>query len=371
MTRTATPVRRGGSPDPYDPREVLARIPARTQPVIVRAQWALSAAQLAPSIHNTQPWLWTATPDADGRRVTLQLRADPARAVPIVDPDGRQTEISCGAAIGAYLIGSLAAGLIVDLNLAPPTLPGVLAQLSVTDDRSPVHDSTLGELAALRSRRSERGWFHSNPVPTPWIRRAVSAAATRDVLLHPLDDSSDRDAVDRLTALATLSQVEGERVTEEIRRWTREPGDPRRDGVPARAWRRTSNETVSGPLVLRDFAQERPTPDVPEHIGVEPLPALLLLATDNDDLTARLRTGMALVDVLITLESLGVAAGMVNQATELPAYRRRLATELDLDGWPQLLLRAGYRSTPVAAPTARRPAHDANFASRAALSPAE
>ena len=50
-------------------------------------------ARLAPSVHNTQPWLFHAVGDV------LTLSGDPARRLPALDPDARQQTISCGAAL--------------------------------------------------------------------------------------------------------------------------------------------------------------------------------------------------------------------------------------------------------------------------------
>jgi hypothetical protein len=43
----------------------------------------LAAATAAPSIHNTQPWRFKVSED------TIELRADPERMLPIIDPAGR------------------------------------------------------------------------------------------------------------------------------------------------------------------------------------------------------------------------------------------------------------------------------------------
>jgi hypothetical protein len=53
----------------------------------------LAAAIAAPSIHNTQPWLFHIGND------TVDVYADPTRQLTEQDPDGRAMVISCGAAV--------------------------------------------------------------------------------------------------------------------------------------------------------------------------------------------------------------------------------------------------------------------------------
>ena len=54
---------------------------------------AIAAAACAPSVLNTQPWLFVAGGDV------IELRADLRRALPALDPLGRALHISCGAAL--------------------------------------------------------------------------------------------------------------------------------------------------------------------------------------------------------------------------------------------------------------------------------
>jgi hypothetical protein len=54
----------------------------------------MSDAILAPSGHNTQPWVFQICGDDN-----IRLYADRTRALPVVDPDDRELTISCGAAL--------------------------------------------------------------------------------------------------------------------------------------------------------------------------------------------------------------------------------------------------------------------------------
>ena len=55
----------------------------------------VAAATRAPSMHNTQPWRFRFAAASQ----TIDLYADPARMLPVADPDGRALHIGCGAAL--------------------------------------------------------------------------------------------------------------------------------------------------------------------------------------------------------------------------------------------------------------------------------
>src|SRR6056297_1410690 len=74
----------------------------------------LEAAVLAPSSHNTQPWIF--------ERVSptrVRLLADRRRALPVNDPHDRELTISCGCALTNLRVAAAARGLAVSVETGP------------------------------------------------------------------------------------------------------------------------------------------------------------------------------------------------------------------------------------------------------------
>jgi hypothetical protein len=78
-----------------------------TRYVVDRAIWA-------PSVHNSQPWRFT----ADGGP-QLSLHADTSRRLTAADPDGREMMISCGAALFSVRLALRSLGYIPETSLLP------------------------------------------------------------------------------------------------------------------------------------------------------------------------------------------------------------------------------------------------------------
>jgi hypothetical protein len=77
---------------------VAAVVDVPTAPTAEEVRTVVELAGLAPSVHNSQPWRFA----WDGR--ALELREDRTRALPVLDPSGRERVLSCGAALlGAQL----------------------------------------------------------------------------------------------------------------------------------------------------------------------------------------------------------------------------------------------------------------------------
>src|SRR5687768_9456537 len=126
------------------------------------ASWAVAHAALAPSEHNSQPWAFRRHPAPEGE-LRLDLLVDAERAVPVVDPDGREAVLACGAALLNLRLALAAAGCDVDVRACPNrSRPELLAEVHATLAR-PALDSPLR--AAIPLRGTHRGHFQETDVP--------------------------------------------------------------------------------------------------------------------------------------------------------------------------------------------------------------
>lgn len=357
-----------------DPYLALLTPPSATAPIADRARFALHYAMLAPSVHNTQPWQLKVTEPGD--RVTIDVYADVGRELPALDPYHRQLIISCGAMIAALRAGLLRLGLSPTVTLLPRHgVPRLLARVDVrdADPGDPGGDPAggadaeqrrrtgdLGVLAdQLRTRRTYRGPMTADPVSAGEKAALAEAAAIEGAALTWIDDPVDRHVVERLVAVATLIEARTGGIDEEVRLWTSR--DPRsRDGIPPESWQRTSIAAVGAPVVQRDFALGRRVLQS-DAIRTEAPAALAVLSTGSDTPHDWLRTGQALLRILLRAGAAGLAVGFVNQPTEVAEIRKSLAAHLAhalpaADQTPHLVLRVGHPAWQPPPATPRRPA---------------
>ena len=320
-------------------------------------QWAqvVGAATKAPSIHNTQPWRFTATAGQ------LDVFFDPARALPVLDPSGRQQVISCGVAIEFAVVALAAAGRLSEVELLPDGADrDHLATLRLV---GPIEATALdGELAAaIDQRHTVRDPFQPRDVPAQFLDRLQAEAGAFGTWFKPVTRSEEEVATIFLIDRAEEMEQGDPAYLAELQRWLRT--DPAAvDGVPVEAvpsgdpHQRPSNWTI------RDFVVgSRPQEAAPTHDPEAPppeveRPTVVLMGTDGDDRYDWLQAGRALGRVLLLATSAGIAASPLTQALDWPATRTRLRSRLSLIGHPQMLLRMGYpqESAPVAT-SGRRP----------------
>ena len=319
----------------------------------------VAAATRAPSIHNTQPWRFVATPDR------LDVFLDRDRALPVLDPTSRQQVISCGSAIEFAVVALSAAGYDGDVDLLTDDGdPDHLATIEVTGTREATDDDRALEQAIGR-RHTVRAPFEPRAVPADVLDRLQEEGRLFDTWVKPITRSEEEVATVFLISRAEEMEQGDPTYREELERWLRT--DPAaEDGVPVEAVPSGDPHARPSNWLIRDFVVgqreqqpflERRDPDAPPP-EVE-RPTVVLLGTEGDDRYAWLQAGRALGRLLLIATASGVAASPLTQALDWPATRTRLTSRLSLIGHPQMLLRMGYPpATATGVVSGRRPVAD-------------
>jgi len=286
---------------------------------------ALSLATRAPSIHDSQPWLWRV---GAGR---LHLYADADWRGPRTDAEGRDVLLSCGASLHHCVVALAALGWRAKVKRLPDAAESEhLADLELYPHPASALDVALA--AAIPRQRND--W-------RPYSSWSVSAA--------------DLALIGARTAGAgvTTRRVETVREVQHV--------------VAQAVWRHTTaNDNVgeSAPQSERHvtFADgphwntARPVTDASADNAV-----VLALGTKDDSRLARLRAGEAMSVVLLSATALGLASCVLDEPLETDQARHAMHANLfSIVGVPQMLLRLGW--PPVGADplpsTPRRPLAD-------------
>lgn len=330
------------------------------------------AAQQAPSVFNTQPWVfWIRADNRAELRAAIGKagRREPARWLRSTDDVARELVISCGAALFNLRMAVRVTGhdLATWLLPDPEGDPTLLAAVEIVTSR--VHPPTDQERElydAIWRRHTYRGPFTGRPVPASILTGMEFTAAREQGRLRVLFPFQARRWV--RAAWEAQEELLQRPYRDELYQWG--PCGGGHLGVPQSTW---GPQPESVPAPVRSFtgswADRRPLARFESH------PQLLSLATEADRPLDWLRAGQALQRALLTATRYGVAASFLTQPLELADHRlewelahgrrEEVLTELwrQRSSWPgtfheklQMVIRVGYPAYP--APLAPREVPD-------------
>lgn len=296
----------------------------------------LAVACAAPSLHNSQPWLFAVHPDR------IEIRSDPERVLLAADPDGREQRLAIGAAVFNARLALLQRGVRPLVTLRPRQYPDVEAVISRGGaGRLLATEEPLAR--AIPERHTNRKPFTDAVISAQDRSQLAHAAELESGWLAVISDPDQRARLHALLGSANAHLMADPGYRAEFQRWVgRITAD---DGVPL-----TSAGPVPAahdPWTVRDFGAGRAAERVPGK-DFEADPLLAVLASHIDGAYAQLQAGQAMQRVLLTATSLGLSASFLSQLIEVPQTRGDLHRLIGPTLYPQAVLRIGYGS-PVAA----------------------
>jgi hypothetical protein len=302
---------------------------------------AVTAAGRAPSILNTQPWHWRLHGD------TLDLSADPGRALEVTDPDGRLAIVSCGAALHHAVVSLAAGGWQATVTRSPvPGPAGRLATVRV-GGRIPIEPASVAQRQAIGLRHTDRRPLPGAHVDADKLRSIGAAAESHGaslLLLRPHQAFELAAAVD----YAVRTESDHSVWQAELQYWAGGVR-PLKTGIPAAALPHGATPTT---VVGRDFGHRG---DMVIAEANDRTAVFAILHGPEDRPLDWLRAGEALSAAWLKATELDVSVLPSSVAIEVPAARETVRHLLDVAGYPFLVLRFGVLDPagPGAPPTPR------------------
>lgn len=302
-------------------------------------------ATLAPSGHNSQPWRFVLFDSA------IEIRPDMSRRLPVVDPDDHALFVSLGCALENMLVAAEHAGLSARVSYFPSRSAGLRVSLS---SAAPAGCAVRkGLFGVIPRRQSTRRAYDGRVIPAATLEALEAAADESGVSLCILRRADDFERVVARVREGCQAQFRDPDFLRELTAWvrfSRKEVEMRGDGLAADALGMPFVPRWLGERLLRLGAMSGwEAARVARQVRSSS--ALVVFVAESYTRTSWVRTGQAFQRFALTATAHGLQHAHVNMPCEVPAVRDRLRRDLDLSGWPMLLIRLGY-ARPM--PRARR-----------------
>jgi nitroreductase len=268
----------------------------------------------------------------------VHLYLDPARALPMSDPDQRDMILSCGAALHHLRIALAALGWSAVVHRLPnPAEPNHLAAIELVRHRPTPLEVALS--AAISRRRTDRRHYSSWPIPLGYLGLATERASALGAVVRQTSGGAREHLIAAVQAAAVQHAMDQD-YSFELASWSGR--HTASDGVPAR---NTPSPRPDDELQARSFA----APELIDTAHEPDFADLLVIGTSADDRMSRLCAGEAMSAVLLTATNVGLATCVLTEPLEIPKLRSRVRMQVLGDSvYPQAIIRIGW--IPTSAP---------------------
>lgn len=289
-------------------------------------------ATLAANSHNTQPWLFHL---ADRSIFVLQ---DPARHLPIVDPDLHHVYASLGCAVENMVQAARVFGLQA-IPIFDTVAHGIRVELATASpERTALFD-------AIPHRQSTRTAYEARAVPLEHLRFLEAAGNGNGVRMLLFTERRQREDILSYLIAANRAQMDNVAFVDELKLWIRfnyEEALSTRDGLFSKCAGNPALPKWAGrlifPLVFTKHAEdERYANQLRNSAGIA------VFVSDKNEPEHWVEAGRCSQRFALQATALGIRHAFINQPVEVPAVRGQFAAYLGVgDRRPDLVMRFGY-----------------------------
>lgn len=308
--------------------EVMAGLPEGE----ARLKFLLRYAILAPSSHNTQPWLFRI------RHPEIEILINEERILAASDPIRRQAVISIGCAVANLLLAARAFTLKTHLRYAP--YQQRLAVVAVSGQPEPPSAEGRALLQAIVERSNNRSLYRPDPADPQFIRWMGGFS---DDHLHII--YADRPEIKQLLSAVVLEAVaacfKDRCFTSELSLWLRPSRAGYQDGLVGNNIGVPYLISFILPWLMKKFDLSRQQVNL-HRAMLEQTPVIGIITTRRDDQESWLAVGERYETIAVAAQKQGLATAILAAPIEIGRGHQSLQDILKTPWRPQLFFRLGY-----------------------------
>lgn len=299
-------------------------------------------ASLAPNAHNVQPW--SLTYNKNEQRFTLAF--DRSKALPRIDPTGREAWISLGAFLENFRQAATAFGIQAEIDILSSANSGNVAHITLRSDnkRSPLKQPTT--LKLIERRHTDKRPYQNNAIAPKDL--ATLLEQHQPYLTYYPRGTAGFNKLAGYAVEAAKAQALDKNKRDEFALWLRfsnEEASQLKDGLPAEQLGLTGIKKL---LYYSLFDREKAKSEAFATESIKKIEnsvaqsAGFFVISGEETFSATIRSGMNLESFWLDAVQYGISIQPVSQMLEKDAFRKQLSQTLGLSQPPQMILRAGY-----------------------------
>ena len=291
-----------------------------------KLKFLLNYAILAPSSHNTQPWMFSVAED------TLKIFVDRSRWLKVADPDQRELHISLGCALENLLVAAEFYGYGHAVEYYPdPSDPDLAVKIELRPGGNVSEFRPIALFEAIPERHTNHRVFEARDLPKSVRQNLKECCVEKGISLHMTSDVDIKRKVEALIERGDALQFADPAWREELGYWIGQ-------GVFGSSWLLSK----IGRLAVTYLNMSKGTAKKDSDLLLS-APVLAIISSKEDDRRSQILAGQVYERVNLMATVLGVQVHPMSQIVEIPELKAEVADLLPQeDAIPQHPFRLGY-----------------------------
>lgn len=305
-----------------------------------RIKFLLRFAILAPSTHNSQPWLFKI------KENRCFFYFDENRRLPQADPLGRDLNISIGCALENFIIAAKYFKVFDSLNYGPFTENNLLAEAIIKKDYyNKESDPTYHDLIrTIHNRRNARGIFKTESVSPQLIEdileRVKDEYLIDGIAVYFLKDKKKIKEIASLTAEGLKIAYNNPSFRQEMSCWINNNFSRRKEGIPGYALKMPTLLSFVFPFIVRNFNIGSKLAKL-NYWSLSSAPLICIITAPENKSLTWLKIGRLAERLMLEFNSRGFNTSIFVASIEMGDLYRKVQSILGTHDLPQFLFAIG------------------------------
>ena len=299
----------------------------------------LRFAVLAPSGHNSQPWVFSVKDSA------LTLQIDPMRRLPVGDEDDHLLYISMGCFIANLVVAADYYGMKFNAEYFPQLEKGDKERIAVFhfDDQDRLQNNLNRDhlLFSIIGRTTNRHKHTSKELPKTLMVELQKLPGIGE----KLSISSDKKLIKEIGHIAVNASIEEMDIPgfrRELSTYVKNNTTKEKFGIPAFGMGIPTIVSYLVPFLLRKINMNRLGRKNDLELFHNFTCGIGIVSTEKDNKMDWINAGILFEHVALVAQKEGVFLSVYASPIILPSYRNELKRVSNISAYPQLLFRIGY-----------------------------
>lgn len=302
-----------------------------------KIKFLLRYAILAPSTHNSQPWLFKIENNS------CKIYYDPSKKITEADPLGRDLYISFGCLLENLIIAASYFNVFNRVDYYSGRTDNLIAEVffSGLSKKTGVNRNLEKILEVIPKRVNARGIFEDQEISEEILKEIVALNDFSELKLDLIQDKEKIKRLAELTARGLKIAYESKSFRKEMASWMHSSFSKKREGIPGYSLRLPALISLIFPSLVRFFNLGKAV-SILNYKSIASAPLVCVISAKENSPLIWLKVGRLFERITLELTALNLKTSIFVAAIEIGDLYKQAQEVLGHKLIPQLLFCVGY-----------------------------